>query len=128
MVMTPPILVISLRTLGYHNQTTLDFINHSKTDYGKITAEDISANKKHIQTHWHPTLSPLEIFWEQHKDGKEFISTHSKAKITDDCLILYAIENLWMAFCQQNYPASCSLQSHAVWACTSLHPQGCEAC
>ena len=89
-----PAFINSLKgDLGWHGVRTKAILDHLKDNHGKISPKDLIANEARIQTQY-TARTPIELFWKQHEDGKEYTKGATRGEITDDRLIVFATTNL----------------------------------
>jgi hypothetical protein len=82
---------LSDETLGFANVTVLNLLQHLDTNYGTITADDLSINLKHLHREW-TGAQPLEDLWQQIRLCRVFAADIDP--ISEATAIRAALDNL----------------------------------
>ncbi len=76
----------------YSNVTPLQLLTHLKVTYGQVTSDDLTANYARMTESWNPP-TPIEVLFEQLKEGKEFAAEGNETFL-DAQLMRLAYDNI----------------------------------
>ncbi len=80
------------RITQYNNVTPLQLLAHLTDTYGQVTEADLTANYARMTAQWTPP-TPIEVLFEQLKEGKEF-ATEGNEAVPDSQLMRLAYDNI----------------------------------
>jgi hypothetical protein len=86
------ICALKHRITQYSNVTPLELLTHLKNTYGQVTSDDLTTNYARMTEPWNPP-TPIEVLFEQLKEGKEFAAKGNEA-FPDTQLMRLAYDNI----------------------------------